>query len=228
VQTPRPERLPGARRPLLAASGCLVVLALLGWAVAAGAGPVLRLDRAVSVALYAGDDRSGLHEAVLQVATSPGSAALRGVVVLAVGVWLARRRAWRTAGWVLVATVLVGPLTTALKELVGRQRPQFTEGGAHLESLSFPSGHASGVATLVTVGLVLTWPLLSPTGRRRALATGVALGLLVGCTRMWLGVHFLSDVVGGWALGVAWSLLVALALGGLPGGRAALPGRLRG
>jgi undecaprenyl-diphosphatase len=40
---------------------------------------------------------------------------------------------------------------------------------------------------------------------------------------MWLGVHFLSDVVGGWSLGVAWTLALALAFGALPGGRAALP-----
>ena len=204
-------------RPTAVVVGCLTLLALLGWAVVAGAGPVLRLDRAVSGALYAGDDRSGLREAVLQVATAPGSSAFRAVVVLAALVWLLRRRELRTAGWVLVATALVGPLTTLLKELVGRPRPQFAEGGAELDSLSFPSGHASGVATLVTVALVVAWPLLSRAGRRRALAAGVLLALLVGCTRMWLGVHFLSDVVGGWALGVAWSLLVALAARALPG-----------
>ncbi|MCZ2828464.1 phosphatase PAP2 family protein [Modestobacter sp. VKM Ac-2986] len=204
-------------RPTAVVALCLTVLALLGWAVRAGAGPVLRVDRAVSEALYAGDDRSGLHEAALQVATAPGSSAFRAVVVLAALVWLVRRRAYRTAGWVLAATVLVGPLTTLLKELVGRPRPQFAQGGAELDSLSFPSGHASGVATLVTVALVVAWPLLSPAGRRRAAVAGVLLALLVGCTRMWLGVHFLSDVLGGWALGVAWSLLVAVAARALPG-----------
>ena len=193
------------------------LVALLGWAVAERAGPLLRLDRAVSSALYAGDDRSGLHEAVLQVATAPGSSAFRAVVVLPVLVTLVRRRAWRTAGWVGTATALVGPLTTALKELVGRPRPQFAAGGAALDSLSFPSGHASGVATLVTVGVLLARPRLSRAGRRRALAAGVALALLVGCSRMWLGVHFLSDVVGGWSLGVAWTLLVVLAFRALPG-----------
>ena len=54
---------------------------------------------------------------------------------------------------------------------------------------------------------------------------GVLLVLVVGLTRMWLGVHFLSDVVGGWSLGLGCTVLVATLLGGLPGHRAALPRR---
>jgi membrane-associated phospholipid phosphatase len=108
---------------------------------------------------------------------------------------------------------------------VGRVRPAFENGGAAYEGLSFPSGHSSGIATLVTIALVLAWPRLGPRWRRPALAAGVALAVLVGLTRMWLGVHFLSDVVGGLALGVAWTLAVALAFDALPGGRAALTPR---
>jgi undecaprenyl-diphosphatase len=50
----------------------------------------------------------------------------------------------------------------------------------------------------------------------------VVLVLLVGLTRIWLGVHYLSDVVGGWALGVGFTLLTAVVFGALPGGPAAL------
>jgi undecaprenyl-diphosphatase len=73
---------------------------------------------------------------------------------------------------------------------------------------------------------VLAWPLLTPAARWVWPAVGAALVVLVGLTRMWLGVHYLSDVVGGWSLGVAWSLTVALAFGALPGGRSALPARV--
>ena len=223
-----PARAGTPVRAGLAVAAALAVLALLGWAVAAGATPVLDVDRAVSQALYAGDGRPGWLEALLQVATAPGSSLVRGVVFLPVLVWLALRRAWRTAVWVLAAIVLVGPVTSLLKELVGRARPQFVDGGAAWESLSYPSGHSSGVATLVTVGLVLAWPTLGRAARRAWLAAGLALVLLVGLSRLWLGVHFLSDVVGGWALGAAVALGTALLLGGLPGGRAALPaGTLR-
>ena len=206
----------------LGVAAAAAVVALLGWAVGAQWSPVLRVDRAVSDALYAGNDRAGWVESALQVATAPGLSAVRAVVVLPVLAWLVLHRAWWTAAWVLTAAGLVGPLTAALKELVGRQRPQFTEGGARYESLSFPSGHSSGIACLVTVVLVLAWPRLAPSARRAWLGLGLALVLLVGLTRMWLGVHFLSDVLGGWAFGSGWTLLVALVFGALPGGRAAL------
>jgi membrane-associated phospholipid phosphatase len=123
---------------------------------------------------------------------------------------------------VLVAGALVGPLTTLLKEAIGRLRPQFAEGGARWETFGFPSGHSSGIATLVAVVLVLAWPLLTASSRRAWLTAGVVLTVLVGLTRIWLGVHYLSDVLGGWALGTGWVLLTALAFGALPGGRAAL------
>jgi undecaprenyl-diphosphatase len=215
------------RGALIAAAACVAVLVALGLGVAAHFGPQLRLDSAVSRALYAGDDRSVLVNDLLQVLTAPGLTVFRVVVLVPVVVRLVLRRFWWTAAWVLTAIVLVGPLTTAIKELVGRVRPDFVNGGARLESLSFPSGHSSGSATLVTVVLVLVWPLLTRTGRRVCLALGVALAVLVGLTRMWLGVHFLSDVLGGWALGVAWTLALAVAFGALPGGRAALPARQR-
>lgn len=213
----------GTRRPaVLAVVAGLVVVALLGLGVATGWGPQLRLDGELSRALYAGDDRPGWLSVLLEVATAPGLSAVRALVFVPVLVWLAVRRAWPTAVWVAVATVAVGPLDSGLKELVGRVRPDFAEGGARYGSLSFPSGHAAGIACLVTTALVLAWPRLSAAARPRVLVAGVALVLLVGLTRVWLGVHFASDVVAGWSFGVAWTLLVALVLGGLPGGRAAL------
>jgi membrane-associated phospholipid phosphatase len=218
----RTRAAPATRAAVVCTATCLIVLALLGAGIGAGYGPQLRLDAAVSEALYAGDSRAGALDGLLEVLTAPGLAWVRFLVFLPVLVSLIRRRIWWTAGWVLTAVVLVTPLTTALKEYFGRIRPPFDEGGARYESLSFPSGHSSGIATLVAVALVLAWPLLSARARRWAFAVGIALVALVGLTRLWLGVHYLSDVVGGWSLGLAWTLGTALLFGALPGGRAAL------
>ena len=199
-----------------------VVLAVLGLGVRADFGPQLRIDGVVSEALYAGDHRAAALTTLLDVLTAPGLSWFRFVVFLPVVVWLVLQRAWWTVAWVVTAIVLIGPLNTLLKHFFGRVRPDFAEGGARLESLSYPSGHSSGIATLVTVALVLAWPLLAGRARHVALAAGAALVVLVGLTRMWLGVHFLSDVLGGWALGLGWSLLTAVLFGALAEGRASL------
>jgi membrane-associated phospholipid phosphatase len=203
-------------------AGCLVVVALLGAGVRTDFGPQMRLDATVSEALYVGDSRAVALDNLLGVLTAPGLSWFRFAVFLPVLVLLFLRRAWWTAAWVVTAVALVGPLNTLLKEFFGRVRPDFEHGGARLDSLSYPSGHSSGIATLVTVALVLAWPMMAPRARHWALAVGVALVVLVGLTRMWLGVHFLSDVVGGWAFGLGWALLTALLFGAFAEGRASL------
>jgi len=110
---------------------------------------------------------------------------------------------WRDFGWrVLAGTLAAGTVTTALKWLFRRQRPPGKGLGFYtrFDRHAFPSGHAGRSACIA----VLLVPLLSPWG-------SVLLALwagLVGLARVALQVHFTSDVVGGWAVG----LLVGLAL----------------
>ncbi|RBY95068.1 PAP2 family protein [Blastococcus sp. TBT05-19] len=203
----------------------VAVVALLGAGVRSDFGPQLRLDAAVSEALYAGDGRARALDWLLEALTAPGLAVFRLVLFLPVVVWLVRRSAWRTVVWVVLSAGLISPVTAVLKDFFGRVRPPFEDGGARYESLSYPSGHSSGIAALVTVALVLAWPWLTTSARRAWVVVGVLVVLLVGLTRMWLGVHYLSDVLGGWALGLSWCLLVAVVVDALPGGRAALPPR---
>ncbi|MDT0276178.1 phosphatase PAP2 family protein [Blastococcus goldschmidtiae] len=205
-----PSRAPG----VLAV--CAAVLALLGVGVRTGVGPQQVVDAQVSEAVYVGDDRSRGLDLLLEVLTAPGLSWFRIVVAVPVLIWLVRRRAWRTVLWVLAAAVLVAPVTAALKEFFGRVRPAFDDGGARYDSLSFPSGHSSGIATLVAVGLLLAWPSLAPGARQVWTALGVLLVVLVGLTRMWLGVHYLSDVLAGWSPGLGWTLLAAVLMGVLP------------
>ncbi len=91
---------------------CTAVLALLGAGVRTGFAPQLELDAEVSRALYAGDDRGRWLDVLLEVLTAPGLSLVRYVLAVPVLVWLVRRRAWRTVLWVVVAAVLVAPVTS--------------------------------------------------------------------------------------------------------------------
>jgi len=227
VTDPSIENPPVRRtHALILVAICFAVVAVLGLGVLAHFKPQMNLDGTVSETLYVGDQRPGFLNGLLQVLTEPGVTLFRVLVFLPVVVVLLVRRLWVTALWVVIPLLTIGPLNTLLKTTFGRVRPDFDKGGALLDSLSYPSGHSSGITTLVAVALLLVWPLIAHrTARRAVVAAGVLLVVVVGLTRMWLGVHFLSDVVGGWSLGLGWTVLVATLLGGLPGHRAALPRR---
>ncbi|MEU8713178.1 MULTISPECIES: phosphatase PAP2 family protein [unclassified Streptomyces] len=128
-----------------------------------------------------------------------------------VAVWLVwRHSAWRTALWLAVTCALGTVAQQTLKAAVGRPRPEWHDPVDSAHYAAFPSGHT--MTATVVCGLLL-WLLhrcgTGPALRRTALiAAGVSVAG-VGLTRVWLGVHWPSDVLGGWLLG---SLVVALAV----------------
>ncbi len=100
-------------------------------------------------------------------------------------------------------------LNQAIKHLVGRERPALWISIAPETSHSFPSGHAMAAATLATVCVLLAW---RAHGRWRWFAAGLAVVsvIAVGVSRLYLGVHWPSDVLAGWLAGVAWVLAAHL------------------
>lgn len=191
-------------------AGIVVPLALL---VVARWSPLVAFDRTVTTDLHGGSLGHEWLEDVAQVVTVAGTSWFRYIVLIPVAGWLLARRGWRATAFVAVSALAIAPITSGLKELVGRVRPNVENPGEVLRSLSFPSGHSSGVATLVCVLLVLAWPVCSRAGRICAAAAGAAVVLAVTATRLLLGVHYVSDVVAGTALGVGWVLLVGLLAG---------------
>ncbi|WP_326667711.1 MULTISPECIES: phosphatase PAP2 family protein [unclassified Streptomyces] len=130
-------------------------------------------------------------------------ATLRCVVAL-LTVWLLWRRAWRLAAWsgvTAVASALIGLL---VKVVVERARPSLSDPVAQAPGFSFPSGHAMTATTSFAILLLALLPLV-PRGRLRTLFWSVSVVSVVGVgfTRVALGVHWFSDVVGGWLLGLA-------------------------
>ncbi|MFF4910255.1 phosphatase PAP2 family protein [Streptomyces sp. NPDC001260] len=136
---------------------------------------------------------------------------MRLATVLTV-VWLVWRRSARWTAYWLVATVTLGSVVQqGLKAAVGRPRPVWPDPVDSARYAAFPSGHAM-TATIVC-GLLL-WLVhhygVGPALRRTALWVAVVSVTGVGLTRVWLGVHWPSDVLGGWLLGAA---MVAVAVG---------------
>jgi undecaprenyl-diphosphatase len=105
----------------------------------------------------------------------------------------------------LIATTLGGSVvSTGVKIFVNRPRPHVDHPLAHAIGKSFPSGHALS-STVVYGAMLLTFlPVLSPRFRHAAVAFVVALILAVGTSRLMLGVHFVTDVLAGYILGLAW------------------------
>jgi YegS/Rv2252/BmrU family lipid kinase len=118
------------------------------------------------------------------------------------------RKHARAAVWT-VGVMLGASLTThLLKGLLQRKRPVWPDPISTLTSFSFPSGHATGIAAAAGVIVVLAGLLVRRRGLRRTLyVVAVALALLVGLDRIFLGVHNPSDVLAGYAVGAFWVLL---------------------
>ncbi len=151
-----------------------------------------------------------LSEAARDV-TALGSGSVLALVVVAVGGFLALVRRYRTLLFVVGSTVGGALLNTWLKGYLGRPRPSVVPHLTWVLTESFPSGHAMLSAIVyLTLGALLAQ--LTERRRLKAYLLGVALflTLLIGVTRVYLGVHYPTDVLGGWVAGLAWALLTAL------------------
>lgn len=139
--------------------------------------------------------------------TSLGGVAVLTLVVLASVIYLAMARRPRTALFVAAATSLGYGMSHLLKALFSRDRPDLITHDLHLVTASFPSGHAMMSTTVyLTLGAVLA--RVAPVPRLKALVLGISilLSVIVGLTRIYLGAHWPSDVLAGWAAGAAWAL----------------------
>jgi undecaprenyl-diphosphatase len=141
---------------------------------------------------------------VVKAVTMLGGTAVLCGVIGAAAVGLALRKRWELVIYLLVTGAGALVLVPVFKALVGRLRPVVAHPIAHGTGDSFPSGH--GLGSIVCYGAVLLVFLPAARGRLRlAFITVIAaLVALVGISRILLGVHFLSDVVGAWAIGITW------------------------
>ncbi len=192
----------------------LLVLAAGGWAFGALAEEVAEgdtgLDNRIADELHEHATRP-LTEFFEAVTTLGNGIVLAGVAAIAAYL-LARRRYYAEAVLMVLAYAGAQVLSFALKLAFRRDRPFFTDPLATLSTYSFPSGHATvSIAVYGALSLVLVRRLTGP-ARVVCLAAAVLLVSLIGFSRLYLGVHFLSDVLAGFSVGLAWLALCVVVL----------------
>jgi len=139
--------------------------------------------------------------------TSLGSTTVLAIIVILVcGLFLSFRR-WREALMLLLASGGGLLIIELLKDLFRRDRPPLVLHAVKAINASFPSGHAALSATVyLTLGALIAHFAERRRVRVYALAAAVVLSVTVGCSRVYLGVHWPTDVLGGWCVGAAWAL----------------------
>lgn len=194
---------------LVATFGLGVPFVLLALLVRARWNPLIRLDTTVAGSLNAYALRNDWLVDPLEVVSHVFDPLVFRLIATGLAVWLLVAGRRRLALWTLVTTWGAALLGVGLKLVVGRARPDLVDAVSAAPGRSFPSGHALGSMVGCGVLLLLLGPLLSRAWRAVAWVAGGLVVPLVGFARVGLGVHYLTDVVAGWVLGIAWLTVTA-------------------
>lgn len=149
----------------------------------------------------------------LRAVTHAGSPLFLAALALPISV----AAGWRCKSWrpVVLALVCGGGVPVVLftaKALVGRNRPPLPFALVDADGYSFPSGHATGTAAIMVISawMLTRWLIPGWTGRVTVWAVAIGSAFVIGFSRVYLGVHYVSDVLSGWMLGMAWAGTVML------------------
>jgi len=199
-----------ATLPFALAFALVLALVTSGWS------PLRDLDTAVGDALnrYALD-----HDWVVRASSALSVIGSRLLYVplfaalVLVLLWQGRRR---SAAFIIVTAIGSELLNTSVKTAVDRSRPMFLDPLTQAPGSSFPSGHAQEAAVAAAMVLIVYLPALRGAARSAMITVAAVAVVAIGLSRVVLGVHYLSDVVGGYLLGAAWTMVVAALLTGSP------------
>lgn len=170
-----------------------------------------RIDLRTAQDLHNFDERHHWFVTTMRVITNSGAPMTWIVVLSLVTVWLLWRRLFRLAVFVAVTGLGSSLLNDTIKALVGRTRPVLANPIATATGKSFPSGHTQSAIVGYGILLLIFLPVIGRRWRPAVAAVATVMVLLIGFSRIALGVHYVSDVVGGLLIGGAWLLALAAA-----------------
>jgi undecaprenyl-diphosphatase len=174
-------------------------------------GETLAFDKSILLALrVAGDTADPIgppwFESVMRDLSALGSAVVLTIMTLALSGFLFVTNRRRLSILLLLAVSLGTALSNSLKFVLARPRPDLVAHVVQVHTMSFPSGHAMlSAVTYLTIGALLAHDQSSIRVKTYILGVAVFLSCLVGISRVYLGVHYPTDVLAGWALGGAWA-----------------------
>jgi undecaprenyl-diphosphatase len=192
----------------------VLAASLLAYAAVAAdvvnAGRLSEVD--VDVATWVARSMPAWAEWLARPLTWLGGPVVVTAVVAVTVVWLLARRARAEAALLVVVALGIQLLVFTGKDAYARPRPDLGSAIPLPSSYSFPSGHAAtGIAVFGALGLLASTVARTRARRAAAILAGLGLGAVIGASRVVLGVHYVSDVLGGAFLGLAWLLACVLA-----------------
>ncbi len=147
-------------------------------------------------------------EELMRDCTAFGGVLVLSMMTISVGVFLVIRKQYHALTFLLMAVVGATILSLSLKGFFHRDRPTILEHRSHTMTSSFPSGHAMlSAAVWLTLAVMLARLEKSPFMRAYFIGVGLFISFLVGISRVWLGVHWPTDVLAGWMAGSIWAVL---------------------
>jgi membrane-associated phospholipid phosphatase len=200
-----PEARYGLRLTLLAVAFLLVAVPF-GWLLSQVQhhGTLVRLDTAAARDLHGWVRGSPHLVTALKVLTFFGSPPWLWLLVAVAVVVTWRSHHLRLCVFLAVTTVVGGLLDSVVKVAVDRPRPSLVDPVATAHGKSFPSGHAMSSTIVYGALLMVFLPVLARRLRPAVVTLAATLVVAIGFSRLALGVHYISDVVGGYVLGLAW------------------------
>ena len=139
--------------------------------------------------------------------TSLGSFTILGIIVAASAIYFLMAKKAGTALFLVMSVVAGTVISNVLKQTFNRPRPDI-EASTHVFTASFPSGHATLSAVVyLTLGVLIAQSTRNPMVKGCFIGMALLVTFLVGVSRIYLGMHYPTDVIAGWSLGLSWALI---------------------